>query len=593
MRPGRSRHVRLVLAAQSLLVVGLVLSSASSVSAVQEVKNPHGPLPEGLDCSSCHTAAAWTPLKSALSFTHGKSSGFRLTGAHVVAECASCHLDLRFDEPQAAPDDCATCHADVHEGRMVEACSSCHNTRSFPDIDGLSIHARTSFPLVGAHRQITCESCHTDDVGGAYSPLDTDCASCHLDEYERAGTVDHLANDYPTDCTQCHRTVAWADAPSFDHGAVSSGFALLGAHDALRCASCHTLPGMDPIYQTSDPNDCVVCHQAIFDEEHGGTSFPTTCLSCHTVDSWDAGDFDHALTGFALLGRHARVDCSACHTSDGRTLNFPTPSQQDDCVACHQRDYDKEHAGSGFPTTCLTCHTVNDWEGGTLNHAQLSGGFDLQAPHAAFECASCHAVPGYTLLFPAPSSQDDCVSCHQSQYDAQHTGASFPTTCLSCHVRDSWSGAVVDHVAISNGFPLLGAHLSTSCAACHSVPSYALLFTPPSGPDDCVVCHQVNYQSAHAGAGYPTDCAACHTTSAWTPSSFDHDAQYFPIYSGKHDGEWSSCSTCHTSASDIGVFSCLTCHEHIQSKMDDKHKDESGYSYNSAACLSCHPRGSA
>jgi hypothetical protein len=26
--------------------------------------------------------------------------------------------------------------------------------------------------------------------------------------------------------------------------------------------------------------------------------------------------------------------------------------------------------------------------------------------------------------------------------------------------------------------------------------------------------------------------------------------------------------------------------------MDSEHREEAGYSYNSAACLSCHPRGS-
>jgi hypothetical protein len=26
--------------------------------------------------------------------------------------------------------------------------------------------------------------------------------------------------------------------------------------------------------------------------------------------------------------------------------------------------------------------------------------------------------------------------------------------------------------------------------------------------------------------------------------------------------------------------------------MDDEHREEPGYSYNSAACLNCHPRGS-
>jgi hypothetical protein len=39
------------------------------------------------------------------------------------------------------------------------------------------------------------------------------------------------------------------------------------------------------------------------------------------------------------------------------------------------------------------------------------------------------------------------------------------------------------------------------------------------------------------------------------------------------------------------VFSCITCHAHNQSDMDNKHSGVSGYSYNSAACYQCHPTG--
>jgi hypothetical protein len=41
----------------------------------------------------------------------------------------------------------------------------------------------------------------------------------------------------------------------------------------------------------------------------------------------------------------------------------------------------------------------------------------------------------------------------------------------------------------------------------------------------------------------------------------------------------------------FGVFSCLTCHEHNQSEMDDEHDDVPGYVYESTACYGCHPTG--
>jgi hypothetical protein len=120
-----------------------------------------------------------------------------------------------------------------------------------------------------------------------------------------------------------------------------------------------------------------------------------------------------------------------------------------------------------------------------------------------------------------------------------------------------------------------------------------LIFTP-QGQNDCIACHQVDYQREHAGSGFPTTCLDCHTQNDWQGSFPDHDAQFFPIYSGKHNGKWSdSCQTCHTVPGNQQVFSCFDgCHEHDRTSMDDKHKDEAGYVYESNACLSCHPNGS-
>jgi hypothetical protein len=107
-----------------------------------------------------------------------------------------------------------------------------------------------------------------------------------------------------------------------------------------------------------------------------------------------------------------------------------------------------------------------------------------------------------------------------------------------------------------------------------------------------VACHQADYDDEHQGSGYPTDCAACHTSTVWSDGSFDHDADYFPIFSGNHQGKWSDCATCHTNPGDFSVFSCFGCHVHNQTSMDNKHEGRTGYVYASSACLSCHPNGS-
>ena len=88
------------------------------------------------------------------------------------------------------------------------------------------------------------------------------------------------------------------------------------------------------------------------------------------------------------------------------------------------------------------------------------------------------------------------------------------------------------------------------------------------------------------------NCVQCHDEERWEDAIYtEHDALYFPIFSGPHQGRWSSCAECHEVPSDFGVFTCLTCHEHNQADMDDKHSEEQDYRYESAACLDCHPSG--
>jgi len=125
------------------------------------------------------------------------------------------------------------------------------------------------------------------------------------------------------------------------------------------------------------------------------------------------------------------------------------------------------------------------------------------------------------------------------------------------------------------------------------VPGYQLVFQPaPTSPDDCIACHQADYNREHAGSGFPTNCLTCHDGQRWGGASFaNHDSQAFPIYSGVHNGRWSSCSQCHTSQSDYTVFSCFACHG--QSETNARHTDVGNYSYDSARCYACHPTGRA
>jgi len=397
-------------------------------------QSPHGRLPEGVDCAACHTPRSWTPDPRTMAFDHERATGFPLRGRHRDASCRSCHLSLTFADPVLQGAECQTCHADVHRGAYAQRCADCHNAVSFQDVPALQVHARTTFPLTGAHLQVACRACHVDDRLGTFTPLDPQCTACHETDAMNAAAVDHA--NFPPDCLRCHGTLAWTANVRFDHVTVSGGFRLLGAHVRIRCSSCHG-PDMAPLFQPANDQDCIACHVDDYDREHPGGGFPTACLSCHTIETWSGATFDHPLvaSGFRLLGAHARIACESCHSPSDWSVPFGAAGDQD-CVSCHTDDYQREHAGSGFPTTCLACHTVETWQ-----------------------------------------------------------GADFT----------------------------------------------------------------------------------------------DHDARFFPIYSGAHRGKWDGCQDCHTQPSNFQVFSCFACHR--QPEMDDKHKDENGYRYDSSACYQCHPNG--
>jgi hypothetical protein len=296
------------------------------------------------------------------------------------------------------------------------------------------------------------------------------------------------------------------------------------------------------------PSECVDCHledyNATQDPDHAAAGFPTACEVCHEPTSWADADFAH--TFYPLVGVHAALDCQACHSS-GVYVGLPS-----DCVDCHQADYDSsvnpDHAAAGFPTTCDACHSNADasWQEATYPHTV----WPLVSTHSVQPCTACHSSGVYAGL---PS---ECVDCHLADYNAttdpDHATAGFPTTCETCHQPTTWQDATFDHTA----FPLVGAHATQPCSACHSSGIYEGL------PSDCVDCHQADYDASvdpdHAAAGFPTTCDACHSAShlTWDEAVYAHTA--WPLL-GLHADQ--TCVTCHATGVYAGLPSdCVDCH---------------------------------
>jgi thioredoxin reductase/ferredoxin len=563
---GGSREPQPASASRAGAAAALALASALAGLPLAAQESPHGEL--ATTCETCHTTADWKVVRQDVTFDH-TTTGFQLAGVHARLDCSQCHADKVFSRVGTA---CADCHRDDHRGELGIECTSCHDPNRWDArTDFRTAHARTLFPLVGGHARADCDACHTAAPPRQYSNVPTDCIACHRGDFVAAHTPAH--SGAPSDCRVCHRNAAesWSRV-AFEHPA---RFPLSGGHATLTCADCHRGPA------NAVSPDCYSCHRADYeatrDPNHVAAALPTQCVACHSTAGWNTAVFDHFTSGFPLEGLHRTTPCGSCHAQG----YAGTPR---DCVSCHRADYDStaepNHAAAGFPTTCASCHSPSGWFGASFNH---DSAFALTGAHRAAACESCHRA-GYT------GTPRDCASCHRADYDAttdpNHVAAGFPTTCQNCHDTNAWAGASFDHA--TTAFPLTGAHLAAACDSCHSS-GYA------GTPRDCASCHIADYNATtnpnHASAGFPTTCQGCHNTNSWLGASFDHDASFFPIYSGNHRGTWASCSTCHVVAGNYAVFECTVCHEHNRTTTDNDHDEVSGYSYNSNACLSCHPDG--
>ncbi|MFN7326728.1 MAG: hypothetical protein ACK5SQ_09105 [Chitinophagales bacterium] len=532
-------------------------------------------------CLACH------PTGDATSVFDHNSTGFPLTGAHISVNCMDCHTS-GFQTPLST--ECVACHQvqfnqaanPNHQALNLSTdCVTCHTTAPSWEPALFPIH-NNYYQLNGAHAAIAndCAVCHN----GNYNNTPNTCNGCHNSEYSGTTNPNHAVAQFPTDCALCHTETAWTPS-TFDHNVI---YPLTGAHAGIAndCALCHVNGNYN-----NTPNTCNGCHSSDYsgstNPNHVSLGIPTDCESCHTTaPDWEPALFPIHNNYYQLNGAHALIstDCAACH--NGNYNNTPNT-----CVGCHLPEYtatsSPNHSAAQFPTDCIQCHSETAWVPSTFDHNVY---YPLTGAHASIanDCALCHVNGNYN------NTPNTCNGCHSSDYSGStnpnHVSLGLPTDCESCHTTEpGWAPALFP--IHNNYYQLNGAHavIANDCVACHNG-NYN------NTPNTCFGCHAAEYNSAnnpnHLSAQFPTACANCHTETAWTPSTFDHDQLYFPIYSGKHEGEWNQCNECHTNPNNYSIFSCIDCHEHDDpADMADKHQGVSGYSYNSAACYSCHPTG--
>ena len=432
------------------------------------------------ECKACHTDHKGRDydivgLEKTV-FDHDVTD-FKLDGKHKGVQCGRCHVkkDNKPLSYRAAPGKCFDCHKkdDVHKERLGKKCGDCHSARSWHKESSFD-HKKTDFPLRGAHKEVSCASCHPNE---RYKDISTQCFGCHsINDVHRG--------EYGKKCQDCHSEKKWKEI-KFDHDK-DTKYPLKGLHKQVSCGACH---GND-IYAKLKTR-CVTCHKT--DDFHRGR-YGEKCEDCHTEKKWDAVKFDHNKdTKFDLHGRHAKTACFACHREDIYA------KLKSDCLSCHRaEDVHKGQQGK----RCETCHNESGWSKKVTFDHDITA-FPLLGMHTLTSCTDCHVTKSYK------DAKKECASCHKK--DDVHKRR-LGTGCALCHNQNAWKVWRFDHDKQTD-FKLDGAHKKRHCYACHRQPVDGDLDLPST----CYQCHEED--DAHLG-NFGQRCERCHTTEAFDDIRF-------------------------------------------------------------------------
>ena len=475
--------------------------------------------------------------------------------AKYETDCGKCHTTKTFKKEDLSPL-CLDCHkeirADVKDkkgfhGRLKTGpnagCRTCHTDHKGRDADIIKFdpqtfnHDQTDYPLRDRHTAVPCKSCH--EPKKKYREAKSDCNSCHSKQSPHGEGMGKLAKE----CQSCHVEQGWKTI-KFDHDKKTK-YNLTGKHKTTACVACHA----NERYAKT-PKDCFSCHR--LNDVHAGTN-GKDCKKCHATTSWKKLSFDHDTdTDFPLRGKHADINCRACHKDDAFKDKLKTT-----CISCHKND--DVHKGLNGPK-CESCHSEKGWKKTKFDHDKDTK-FKLMGKHKDASCTACHKGDPYKV-----KTSKECIDCHK--YDDVHKGQQGKL-CQNCHNPKGWREKVrFDHDVTH--FPLIGLHATTPCEECHLSGSYK---DTKSGCNDCHAKKDTHKQKLGL------NCQLCHNPNGWKIWRFDHNKQSLFKIDGKHVKV--HCDGCHTAAVKVVAHTprdCLACH-----RADDIHSGSFG-----PRCADCH-----
>ncbi|MBK8701254.1 MAG: cytochrome c family protein [Saprospiraceae bacterium] len=530
---------------------------------------------KGKDCISCHSDHHGLNFDMVRfdkkTFNHN-FTGYELKGGHKIIDCAKCHkpdniasatLKKKPDTFLGLDTKCLSCHDDYHQKTMSNDCASCHNFDKFKPAVNFN-HGKTSFALLGAHKNVDCVLCHKmetrngKDFQHFADVTAKNCNNCHKDVHR---------GSFGTNCKSCHTETSFhtiAAGSGFNHSI--TGYTLEGKHARIDCKACHKNSfsggnGHFKEYKGKEPFACITCHE----DKHEG-KFGTNCQDCHNQNTFRISNtkhltsFDHDNTNFILKGKHEKVDCKACHKQD-----LTTALAHDKCASCHTDYHNGDFVAKvdRFPD-CASCHTESGFSPSTFTLEQHEkASFALDGAHIATPCISCHFKEEKWVFSKMGTACVDCHNdIHKDYMDEKYYGNN---SCASCHQTESWSMINFDHSQTE--FALEGKHKTTKCAECHIERSSGLMVQKFRDLGTaCVCCHENVHGTQFEEAG-KTECKRCHGFENWEPSGFDHSKTNFKLEGG-HEGL--ACIKCHKEAwvegkmktiYKIEKYACIDCHQ--------------------------------
>jgi len=421
-------------------------------------------------CTDCHTdhegRNADIVKFDASVFAH-EQTDFTLKGKHKNLICRDCHKEgKKFRE---AANECYGCHEkdDPHKELLGKECSDCHTEENW--LKTQFDHDKTDFPLKGKHEDVSCTSCHPNNVS---KKISAQCVTCHRINDVHGGR-------YGKKCADCHVAKGWKKIV-FDHDR-ETDYPLKYSHAQVSCEGCHS----GNIYKDELQKNCYSCHE--HNDVHRG-QYGRQCEDCHKPSKWDKVTFDHDKTDFRLKGKHKDIKCNSCHR--GHLYN---EELQTNCFGCHSRD-DVHKKSEG--KKCEDCHNESAWSKSVSFDHDMTA-FPLVGLHAVVPCEECHLSQDFKNV------QLECNKCHEK--DDVHK-KKLGTDCKFCHNPNGWAIWQFDHNKQTD-YVLDGKHEGLECQACHSEPQNEVKLG-----SKCIDCHEKD--DIHNG-NFTSYCERCHVTSSF------------------------------------------------------------------------------